>query len=294
MPLSSSSSHARSSSRPSGTGVEALTAYMAQVRHVPLLTREEEVVLAQRWQEDRDPLAAQRLITANLRFVVKVALGYRKYGLPLADIVQEGNMGLIQAVDRFNPSRGTRLISYAVWWIRAYIQNHVLKSWSLVRVGTTHVQRRLFYRLPGATAALRQVDLGEQSLPDALASQLHTRRGEVEEMMGRMSGRDLSLDAPFGEDGPNTPLERLADLHPDPEEAASRLEIRQQRRQQLEGALLRLSPRERLIVEQRHLDENPRTLQEVGEQLGLSRERVRQLESIALARLRRTLVKDAA
>src|SRR5512133_3737229 len=190
---------------------DPLDLFLAEIRQVPLLTAEEEARLARAWRNDGDPRAAHHLITANLRFVVKVAFEYRSYGLRMADLIQEGNIGLMKAVQKFDPDKEIRLISYAVWWIRAYIQNHILKSWSLVKIGTTQAQRKLFFSLartrheierhsPGAGLDRAGIDV------DAIARKLRVRPSDVVEMHQRMDGRDLSLDAPVG-DGSSTHLE---------------------------------------------------------------------------------------
>lgn len=292
IPMTPSPTPAPSGLRREARGGDSIRAYMDQVRRVPLLTREQEVELATRHRASQDPGAALRLVDANLRFVVRVALGYRRYGVPLPDLIQEGNLGLIQAVERFDPTRGIRLISYAVWWIRAYIQSAVLRSWSMVRVGTTHTQRRLFYRLPSEAAAL--AGGGGAGGAEELAERLGVPPGEVRDMQRRLAGRDVSLDGPVDDDRGFSPMDRLADGGHDPESEAAEAQDRAARRHRLQDALGSLPARERVIVEQRHLAEEPRTLAQLGEELGLSRERVRQLESAALVKLRRALVADAA
>lgn len=293
IPMSPSPRPAPQGPRREVRGSDSIRAYMDQVRRVPLLTREQEVELAIRHRDCGDPGAARRLVDANLRFVVRVALGYRRYGVPLPDLIQEGNLGLIQAVERFDPTRGIRLISYAVWWIRAYIQSAVLRSWSVVRVGTTHTQRRLFYRLPSEAAAA-VAGGGTAGGAEELAERLGVPPREVRDMQRRLAGRDVSLDAPVDDDRGFSPMDRLADGGQDPETEAADAQDRAARRDRLRDALGCLPARERAIVEQRHLAEEPRTLAQLGEDLGLSRERVRQLECAALVKLRRALVADAA
>ena len=182
---------------------DALDLFLAEIRAVPLLTAEEEARLARAWRDDGDARAAHELITANLRFVVKVAHEYRTYGFRARDLIQEGNIGLMKAVQKFDPEKQIRLISYAVWWIRAYIQNYILRSWSLVKIGTTQAQRKLFFSLARTKRELERLGGGTGS--DLVADRLHVRESEVIEMERRLDGRDLSLDAPWGEDGAHHP-----------------------------------------------------------------------------------------
>lgn len=256
--------------------------YLDQIGRWPLLTPEREIDLARRWNEHRDARAAQELVERNLRFVVKIALKYRRYGLPMADLIQEGNLGLMRAVERFDPARGTRLISYAVFWIKAFIQSHVLHSWSVVRVGTTQSQRRLFYRIPKALAA--EGGTREAKLR-ALAEELGVDFGLAERMSVSLSGRDLSLDAPMDDDGGTTWGERVEDDGADPEQNVLDAQEDSVRQNALEGALALLSERERAILDRRHRVEEPQTLRQVGAAMGMSRERVRQLEAQALRKV---------
>src|SRR5690349_18086963 len=180
----------------------SLELYLSEINQFPLLTVEEEQNLARLYRRKGDSRAAHRLVTANLRFVVKVAYEYRSYGFKMADLIQEGNIGLMKAVQKFDPDKGIRLISYAVWWIRAYIQNYILKSWSLVKLGTTQAQRNLFFSLARTRRELEKMGPGEGNIVDAeeIARKLNVKASEVREMEQRMGGRDLSLDAPMGED----------------------------------------------------------------------------------------------
>lgn len=270
----------------------SLGVYMDSLGRTPLLTREEEFALAYALRRDGDLDAGRRLVASNLRFVVKLAMEYRRYGVPLQDLVQEGNLGLMHAVERFEPERGTRLLSYAVWWIRAYMQNCVLRTWSLVRLGTTHAQRRLFYKLPAATASLAARGAGGEPSSETVARHLDVEVSEIRWMRQRLAGRDVSLDGAADEDR-RSPLDRLATEAPDPEEEAAEADDLRERRRLLERALGALTPREREIVEHRHLRDQPRTLQEIGRSMGLSRERVRQIENVALARLKEALARAA-
>src|SRR5881227_1747789 len=192
------------STLPSSTG--SLAMYLAEINKYPLLTVDEEQRLARLYAKSGDLDAAHKLVTSNLRFVVKVAYEYRSYGIKMADLIQEGNIGLMKAVQKFDADKGIRLISYAVWWIRAFIQNYILKSWSLVKLGTTQAQRKLFFSLARTRRELEKLSPGEQQTVnvDDIARRLHVKPGEVREMEQRMGGRDLSLDAPMGEDGGNT------------------------------------------------------------------------------------------
>jgi RNA polymerase sigma-32 factor len=265
-------------------------AYLEQIQRVPLLTREEEERLAKAWNEKEDSDAARKLVEANLRFVVKVALGYRHYGIPFNDLVQEGNLGLMKAVQNFDSGRGTRLITYAVWWIKAYIQASVLRSWSMVRIGTTQTQRRLFYRLNKADEELRRAGLPESERVKQLSHDLMAREEEVRNMLSRLKARDLALDAPVtDEEGPARHMDFLQDPRPDPEGEAGRSSATVHRQHLITRALDGLSDRERFIVEHRFLGEERRTLRELGVELGVSRERVRQLEAQALRKMRRLL-----
>jgi RNA polymerase sigma-32 factor len=262
--------------------------YMAQVNRFDLLSPEEEYELAMRFRRDGDLAAAHRLVCANLRFVVKVACEYRGYGLRLADLVQEGNIGLMQAVRKFDPERGLRLITYAVWWIRATIQNFIMKSWSLVKIGTTQAQRKLFYKFTQTRNALRNLS-GDEALAE-VAAELEVDAAVVEEMSLRLGQRDTSLDVELAEGEHYT----LLDILPDQRDNQERLLIDHEEQlvltRRTQAALAGLPPRERQIVEQRILAEAPRTLQEIADEFGISRERVRQLEQNALRRLKTALL----
>jgi len=261
--------------------------YMSQIQRFALLSRDEEQELARRWRRQGDVTAAHALICANLRFVVKVAQEYRSYGVRLADLVQEGNIGLMLAVKKFDPERGLRLITYAVWWIRAYMQNFIIRSWSLVKIGTTQAQKKLFYKLNQAREAIRRLTGSEDA--DAIAENLAVREDEVEEMAVRMA-RDVSLDAELveGESG-FTLVDRLADERENQEASLIRYQEEAHLSAAVTTALAHLNEREQRIVHDRILADEPRTLQELAEDYGISRERVRQLEKNALAKLRGAL-----
>lgn len=267
----------------------ALDLYMAQINQLPILSPEEEFELALKYREKGDIEAAHQLITSNLRFVVKIALEYKNYGLKLLDLIQEGNIGLMMAVKKFDPLRGYRFISYAVWWIRAYIQNFIIKSWSLVKIGTTQAQKKLFYKL-GKVRRLLEAPQGDhpQSYED-IAKDLGVKEEEIHEMEQRMGRRDLSLDLPFDEDQELTPLALLSDDSPDQEDMLIRTQDSQIQKNEISKALASLSERERYIITHRIMSDNPLTLREIGDTLHLSRERIRQIEKEALTKLRREM-----
>jgi RNA polymerase sigma-32 factor len=272
----------------------SLEVYLSEINRFPLLSAEEEQTLARSYLSGRDTRAAHRLVTANLRFVVKVAYEYRSYGFRMADLVQEGNIGLMKAVQKFDPDKGIRLISYAVWWIRAYIQNYILKSWSLVKLGTTQAQRKLFFSLARTrreldrTSAEHGVDSDGRDA-NKVAQKLHVKPSEVREMELRMEGRDLSLDAPMGDDGGNTHVDFVASDDVTQDEGLSSAQERQMVSGRIGAALARLDQRERFIIEQRVMSEQPMTLKELGEHFGFSRERARQLEIRAKDKLKEEL-----
>ena len=261
--------------------------YMAQVNRFPLLNAEEELELARRFQSEGDLEAAHRLVCANLRFVVKVALEYRNYGVRLLDLIQEGNIGLMQAVRKFDPERGLRLITYAVWWIRAYIQDFIMKSWSLVKVGTTQAQKKLFFKLAQTRNALRNLT-GQEDSGDVAAA-MEVDEVVVEEMSQRLGHRDASLNVELNEGNDYTLLDILPDRRPSQEVTLIERQERRLRDSRTRAALAELPARERRIVEQRFLSDSPSTLQELADEYGISRERVRQLEQNALRRLKTAL-----
>jgi RNA polymerase sigma-32 factor len=267
-----------------------LDLYMAQINQFPILSPEEEYKLALEYREKGDIEAAHRLITSNLRFVVKIALEYKNYGLKLLDLIQEGNIGLMMAVKKFDPGKGYRFISYAVWWIRAYIQNFIIKSWSLVKIGTTQAQKKLFYKL-GKVRKLLEAPQGK-SYQD-IAKDLGVKEEDIHEMEQRMGKRDVSLDLPFDENQELTPLELLSDDSPDQEDMLIQSQDSQIRRNEVSKALDKLSERERYIITHRIMSDNPMTLREIGDTFKLSRERIRQIEKEALTKLRRDM-RDSA
>jgi RNA polymerase sigma-32 factor len=266
--------------------------YMVQVNRFDLLSVDEEYELASRHMQAGDTEAAHRLVCANLRFVVKVANEYRGYGLRLLDLVQEGNIGLMMAVRKFDPERGTRLITYAVWWIRAYIQSYVMRSWSMVKIGTTQMQKKLFFKLAQTRKALRNLT-GTEEIED-IARELDVKEDVVVEMTQRMGSRDTSLDVELTEGEGYSLLSTLKDEGESQEEMLLAQEEQQLNVQKTTAALAELKPRERHIVEQRILADTPSTLQDLANEYGISRERVRQIEQNALGKLRKVMVDASA
>jgi len=264
----------------------SMESYLIQINQFPLLTREEEFKLAVKYRKHDDIEAAQQLITANLRFVVKVAFEYKSYGAKLQDLIQEGNIGLMMAVKKFNPYKGYRFISYAIWWIRAYIQNFIIKTWSLVKIGTTQAQKKLFYKIGKVRKALELAGADEKKY-ERLARDLDVAKEDIMEMEQRMSSRDLSLDAPFDEGQELTHLDLLREDSLNQEEAIAEEEEKKIRERDVQNAMRRLNEKEVYVIKNRIMSEEPLTLQEIGDHLKLSRERVRQIESEALKKLRR-------
>ena len=266
----------------------SLDTYLTQINKFPLLTQEEEFKLATRYRKDNDIEAAQTLITSNLRFVVKVAFEYKSYGVKLLDLIQEGNIGLMMAVKKFDPYKGYRFISYAIWWIRAYIQNFIIKTWSLVKIGTTQAQKKLFYKIGKVRKALES-DQDNEKKYDVLANDLDVAKEEIMEMEQRMSARDLSLDAPFDEDHELTPLDLLQEGSVNQEDALIAEQEKKILQAEVLDAMRRLNEKETFVIKNRIMAESPLTLQEIGDHLKLSRERVRQIESEALKKLKREM-----
>jgi RNA polymerase sigma-32 factor len=264
----------------------SLETYLAQINQFQLLNQEEEFKLSVRYRKYDDIEAAHKLITSNLRFVVKVAFEYKSYGVKLLDLIQEGNIGLMMAVKKFNPYKGYRFISYAIWWIRAYIQNFIIKTWSLVKIGTTQAQKKLFYKIGKVRKALESNGENENKY-ELLARDLDVTKEDIIEMEQRMSSRDLSLDAPFDESQELTHLELLKEESPNQEEAIAEEEEKKIREHEVQDAMRRLNEKEVYVLQNRIMAEEPLTLQQIGDHLKLSRERVRQIESEALKKLKR-------
>lgn len=262
------------------SGESGLARYLAEIRRFPMLEPQEEYMLAKRWREHEDPQAAQKLVTSHLRLVAKIAMGYRGYGLPIGEIVSEGNVGLMQAVKRFEPDRGFRLATYAMWWIRASIQEYILRSWSLVKMGTTASQKKLFFNLRKAKSKISAFEDGDLTPEhvETIATRLGVSKQDVIEMNRRMAG-DASLNAPLREEGEGEWQDWLVDdSSADQEHVLLRQEESNNRLDALRGALTVLNPRERRIFEARRLSDDPVTLEDLSEEFGVSRERVRQIE----------------
>jgi RNA polymerase sigma-32 factor len=272
----------------------SLDMYLSEINRYPLLSVEDEQALARTYREKGDTRAAHRLVTANLRFVVKVSYEYRSYGFKMSDLIQEGNIGLMKAVQKFDPEKGIRLISYAVWWIRAYIQSYIVKSYSLVKIGTTQAQRKLFFSLARTKRELDKMSAEHGHDSDGedvskIAKKLNVKPGDVTEMTQRMGGRDLSLDAPMGEDGTQSHIDFLAGEGPTQDHELSSAQERTILQGRIGAALAGLDPRERYIIEQRLMSDHPLTLKELGDHFRCSRERARQLEMRAKEKLRHAL-----
>jgi RNA polymerase sigma-32 factor len=264
-----------------------LSRYLREIRAFPVLEAEEEYMLARRWVEHEDTAAAHKLVTSHLRLVAKIAVGYRHYGLPLADLISEGNIGLMRAVKKFDPERGFRLATYAMWWIKAALNEYVLNSWSLVKIGTLAAQKKLFFNLRRIKARLKLLDAGD--LPPeqvrAIAVELDVGEADVVAMNRRMAGRDSSLNIPVGEGG--TEIQDLLPDDADGQEAVyARREELSKGRALIVQALDVLTEREREIFTERRLRDEPVTLEELGERYGVSRERIRQIEVKAFAKVR--------
>ncbi|MDF1552236.1 MAG: RNA polymerase factor sigma-32 [Deferrisomatales bacterium] len=260
-----------------------LQQYMAEVSRYPLVTRQEEIDLARQFREKGDLKAAYTLVLANLRLVVKIAYEFRRNVSNLMDLIQEGNIGLMRAVEKFDPYRDVKLSTYAVWWIRAYIIRYTLNNWSLVKIGTTQAQRRLFFNLKKAKRELE--DKGFKPEPKLIAAQLNVRVDEVVEMEKRMSGADFSLDAPVNDESDATRLDFMVDEESDVSERLADVEFQELVQSKLQEFGDTLEDREREIFARRLLAESPVTLRELGEEFGVSRERVRQLEASLKQRL---------
>jgi RNA polymerase sigma-32 factor len=268
-----------------------LSRYLQEIRRFPMLEPNEEYMLAKRWREHNDVQAAHRLVTSHLRLVAKIAMGYRGYGLPLAELISEGNVGLMQAVKRFEPDRGFRLATYAMWWIRAAIQEYILHSWSLVKIGTTAAQKKLFFNLRKLKGQLQAIDEGDLSPEHVkkIATDLNVPETDVIQMNRRLASPDHSLNAPLREDGDGEWQDWLVDEEDNQEVKLSEAQEMGNRRRLLETALKSLNPRERKILVERRLKEDPTTLEDLSQEYGISRERVRQIEVRAFEKLQKTM-----
>ncbi|NPU85756.1 MAG: RNA polymerase sigma factor RpoH [Syntrophaceae bacterium] len=261
-----------------------LDRYISEINQFELLTPEEEFRLAVRFRKYNDMEAAQHLVVSNLRFVVKIAHEYRNYGMKLADLIQEGNIGLMHAVKKFDPYRGYRLISYAVWWIRAYIQNYIIKTWSVVKIGTTQAQRKLFFKLGQAKKKLEALSQKNPEFAE-IAESLGVKEIDIEQMDLRLSHRDLSLDATISDDGEVSHLDYLTYDGDDQEISLIKKEEMELARKNIAGAMAALNEKESYIIRHRVMADNPETLQEIGNRYHITRERARQIEKQALKKL---------
>jgi RNA polymerase sigma-32 factor len=269
-----------------------LSRYLSEIRKFPLLEPEEEYMLAKAWKEHEDPEAARKLVTSHLRLVAKIAMGYRGYGLPVSEIISEGNVGLMQAVKRFEPDKGFRLATYAMWWIRASIQEYILRSWSLVKMGTTAAQKKLFFNLRKAKSKIDAIEEGDMH-PDQvseIARKLGVRDHAVVEMNRRLAAPDSSLNTPLRSDSESEWQDWLQDDTLDQESRLAQREELSERRALLSTALGELTERERDIIEARRLRDEPVTLEELSQKYGVSRERVRQIEVRAFEKLQKAMI----
>jgi RNA polymerase sigma-32 factor len=272
-------------------GEAGLSRYLSEIRKFPLLAPEEEYMFAKRWKEHEDPDAAKKLVTSHLRLVAKIAMGYRGYGLPISEIVAEGNVGLMQAVKRFEPDKGFRLATYAMWWIRASIQEYILRSWSLVKMGTTAAQKKLFFNLRKAKNKIDAIEEGDLSPENVkeIARQLGVRENEVVDMNRRLSGPDSSLNTPLRSESESEWQDWLQDDALDQETVLADSEELDERKGLLSSAMSVLTEREREIIEARRLRDEPETLEDLSKKFGISRERVRQIEMKAFDKLQEAM-----
>ena len=264
-----------------------LSRYLSEIRKFPMLDKDEEFMLAKSWQDHEDTEAAHKLVTSHLRLVAKIAMGYRGYGLPVAEVISEGNIGLMQAVKKFDPDKGFRLATYAMWWIRASIQEYILRSWSLVKMGTTAAQKKLFFNLRRMKSQMQALDEGDLR-PDQveeIATKLGVTNDEVISMNGRLSGPDASLNAPMRDDGEAEWQDWLADDAESVESEVAEHDEFDTRMALLQEAMADLNEREQHIIQERRLTEDPKTLEELAEVYNVSRERIRQIEVRAFEKL---------
>ena len=269
-----------------------LQRYLSEIRKFPMLEKDEEFMLAKRWREHEDPQAAERLVTSHLRLVAKMAMGYRGYGLPIAEVISEGNIGLMQAVKKFDPDKGFRLATYAMWWIRASIQEYVLRTWSLVKMGTTAAQKKLFFNLRRMKQKMQAIEEGELR-PDQveeISTKLGVSETEVVNMNRRLSGPDASLNVQIGgEEGSGEWQDWLASDEESAETTLGQSEEYDARMALLNTAMARLNEREQKIIRERRLKEDPTTLEDLADEFGVSRERIRQIEVRAFEKLQEAM-----
>ncbi len=268
-----------------------LARYLQQIRKFPMLEQQEEYMLAKRWREHDDIEAAHKLVTSHLRLVAKIAMGYRGYGLPVGELISEGNLGMMQAVKRFDPERGFRLATYAMWWIRAAIQEYILHSWSLVKMGTTAAQKKLFFNLRKIKGQMQAIDEGDMP-PETvteIARRLSVTEDDVVSMNRRLSAPDHSLNAPLRDDSDGEWQDWLVDESESQEHMLAEKEELNNRRQLLTDAMKSLNERERHILTERRLKDGPTTLEQLSQVYGISRERVRQIEVRAFEKLQKAM-----
>jgi RNA polymerase sigma-32 factor len=279
---------------PALNGESNLSRYLHEIRQFPMLEQEEEYMLAKRWVEHQDVNAAHRLVTSHLRLVARIAMGYRGYGLPVNELISEGNVGMMQAVKRFDPEKGFRLATYAMWWIRASIQEYILHSWSLVKIGTTAAQKKLFFNLRRMKHRIQAIEDGDLSPEHVtkIADELRVSEDEVVQMNRRLAAPDRSLNAPMRVEGEGEWQDWLADEGESQEVLYGEREELERRRGMLAGAMEALNERERRILHERRLREDPATLEDLSQEFGVSRERIRQIEVRAFEKLQRA-VRDA-
>ncbi|MBN8531564.1 MAG: RNA polymerase sigma factor RpoH [Alphaproteobacteria bacterium] len=279
------------------SGQGGLDRYLLEIRKFPMLTPEEEYMLAKRYADHGDLAAAHRLVTSHLRLVAKIAFGFRGYGLPLGELVSEGNIGLMQAVKKFEPERGFRLATYAIWWIKASIQEYILRSWSLVKIGTSAAHKKLFFNLRKIKSRIEAFNEGDLN-PDQvkhIATTLDVSEQDVIDMDRRLSGHDYHLNAPMSQDGEGGEwIDMLEDETPNQEIRLAEAQESKSRRGLLARALATLKPREQEILSARRLQEEPSTLEELSQKYNISRERVRQIEARAMEKLTAEMVGEAA
>jgi len=268
-----------------------LSRYLQEIRKFPMLEQDEEYMLAKSWQEHEDSEAAHKLVTSHLRLVAKIAMGYRGYGLPVSELISEGNVGMMQAVKRFDPDRGFRLATYAMWWIRAAIQEYILHSWSLVKMGTTAAQKKLFFNLRKLKGQMRAIDEGDLAPEQVthIADTLGVPEDDVVQMNRRLAAPDHSLNAPLRIDGDGEWQDWLVDESESQEDLLAEDEELGKRRALLVSAMKNLNERERHILEERRLKEEPTTLEDLSQEYGISRERVRQIEVRAFEKLQKAI-----
>jgi len=269
----------------------SLSFYLQEIKRFPILTAEEEYMLAKRYKEHGDAEAAHKLVTSHLRLVAKIAMGYRGYGLPVTDLISEGNVGIMQAVKKFDPEKGFRLATYAMWWIRAQIQEYVLHSWSLVKIGTTSAQKKLFFNLKKLKNQLESIDDGSLSPENVreIANRLDVKEGEVRDMEGRLFSGDQSLNVQISHEADTEWQDMIVDDSETQDKVVEKKDEYLHRKKLFNEALKILNPREKEILEHRRLRDKPKKLEELSQQFKISRERVRQIEEKAMEKLQKEI-----